>query len=162
MKRPDLWTSAFWLLIGLSFTCGGFRYGFGSWTDPGSGWFSVLFGLTLSGLSLGLLLNRLLGAGTRGASKPFWLTNDGARAVVGTILALVAYALVLKQTGYLVTSFLLSLFLLRFISALRWSKSLIAAFLFAGVSYLLFAVVLGANLPEGRLYGTFLKFVGRL
>jgi uncharacterized BrkB/YihY/UPF0761 family membrane protein len=63
--------------------------------------------------------------------------------------ALVLYTILLKTLGFLLTTFLLVLYLFRVIEPLSWKKVFAGAFLTACGAYLVFDLWLQAQLPKG-------------
>jgi putative tricarboxylic transport membrane protein len=68
-----------------------------------------------------------------------------------TLAALAGFALVLERLGFLLTTFLLMVLLLRAIEAQRWPKVIVVALATALISYAIFAWLLGVPLPPGVL-----------
>ncbi len=153
MRRHDFISSLFWLLIGLGFASGGFYYGFGSWRDPGPGLLPVVFGMLLSVLSAGLL-GMTLKAKKEAGTGTFSATEESWKAIGCTLFSLVAYMVILRQAGFILTTFLFTFFLLRFVGGKRWRISLLVALVFSIVCYGLFSSLLGTPLPKGRIYGS--------
>jgi putative tricarboxylic transport membrane protein len=161
MKKQDLISGTASLFIGLAFTLGGFRYGFGAWKNPGPGFLAILFGVLLMALSASLLAMTLRGA-AEGANMPFWRSKGGWRPVLYSVLSLIVYMLILRKVGFLLTTFLFIFFLLRFVCGKRWVISVAVAVAFSLVSYGLFSVLLGTPLPKGRIYGSSIRVVDRV
>jgi hypothetical protein len=68
-----------------------------------------------------------------------------------TLAALAGFALVLDHLGFLLTTFLLMVLLLRTIEAQRWYKLIAMALVTALISYAIFAWLLGVPRPRGVL-----------
>jgi putative tricarboxylic transport membrane protein len=152
LKKYDLSSGLFWLLIGLGFTGGGLRYGFGSWTGPGPGLLPVVFGVILMILSVGLLAAALFGV-KEGKTKLFWQAGGSWKPILFTVIALLAYMALLKPAGFIPTTFLLVFYLLKFIGGKRWLISIGCALVSAFLCFYLFSGLLGTPLPKGQLYG---------
>jgi putative tricarboxylic transport membrane protein len=71
--------------------------------------------------------------------------------MVLTILALLGYAMTMEYLGFLLSTFVFLVFLLRFIEPQRWSTVLLGALLTSGVSFLIFELVLKCQLPRSPL-----------
>jgi len=65
------------------------------------------------------------------------------------VIALIAFAVLLPLLGYLVTTFLVMLFLYKAIEPQKWWVALSGALLSSILTYLLFAVALKTFFPEG-------------
>ena len=152
MKKYDLSSGLFWLLIGLGFASGGFHYGFGSWTEPGPGLLPVVFGVILTILSIGVLAAALPGL-REGKNKPFWEAGGSWKPILFTLIALSAYMALLKPAGFILTTFLLVFYLLKFIGGKKWLISIGCALVSAFLCFYLFSGLLGTPLPKGQLYG---------
>ncbi len=144
-RSPDP-SSAFFFGLGLLICYGAIRLGLGGLNEPGPGFIFFWCGLILALLSIVAFVS------LRAAPDE---AEDGDRqdtiwSKIGLIIAcLLAYASVLERLGYVVSTFLLMVIILRIIESKRWY--VVASFgLCAAVgSYLLFAVVLKGNLPAG-------------
>lgn len=161
MRKYNQISSLLCLLVGLGFATGGIRYGFGSWREPGAGFLPLLFGMLLASLSVFLFILSLK-RGPGGETKPFWLEEGSRRRIVLTFLSLVAYTALLKKIGFILTTFLFVLFLMKEISRKGWMLSLVVALAFSLLGYGLFSLVLGVVLPKGTLYGFALRYLVRV
>jgi putative tricarboxylic transport membrane protein len=133
--------------VGLGFAGGGYRYGFGSWREPGAGLLPLVFGTILAVLSAVLFLVRLTG-GAGEERRRFWIQGGSWGGVVLAFLALVAYTAILKKAGFVVTTFLFIFFLVKCVGGKRWHVSILTALAFSLVCYGLFSI-LGTPLPKG-------------
>ena len=70
MKREDIGSSLFWLLLGAGVTYAGWDLGLGKLRDPGPGFMLFWVGLIMVGLSLAILLAALRRA--PGAAGTLW------------------------------------------------------------------------------------------
>jgi putative tricarboxylic transport membrane protein len=91
---------------------------------------------------------------------PFWSSKGSWKPVLFTTLGLIAYVLVLKPIGFILTTFLFVFYLMKFICKKRWSISIGTGVIFSLVSYGLFAYLLGTPLPKGYLYGRIIGYMG--
>ena len=69
--------------------------------------------------------------------------------VVGTLGALLVYALVLEQIGFLLATFALLLFFFKALQRQRWTVAVSGSVVTALVTYLVFKTWLGVRLPPG-------------
>ena len=148
MRYSDLFTSIVWFLVGLGFTLGGLRLGFGNFGAPGPGFLPVLVGGILSGLSIGLFFRSLL-AKTKPQAVSFWKEKGSWKKVAFTLLSLILYLALLNYLGYLLTTFLFLGYLVKFIGKRGWGLSIFVSILATLVSYSLFARWMGVPLPTG-------------
>jgi len=149
MRRSDIAVSLF--LIGLA----GFillqtqGLTFGNIRTPQTGFFPFLLACLLIVLSIILLVQAL----RQSATGPS-LRQIGAKGWqrIGTIfLVLVGFALALESAGYLISSFLLMVVLLRVIEPQKWGLVILLAGVTALATYLIFARLLNVPLPQGFL-----------
>ena len=79
------------------------------------------------------------------------LTHDGWIKVVLAVGALVIYAALLNSVGFLLCTFLLALFFVKVIGRKGWTSTVIIALCCSAGAFLLFNVLLDAQLPMGFL-----------
>ena len=153
MRSYNLISSFFWFLVGLGFTLGGIRYGFGTWKEPGPGLLPVVFGTLLGLLSVMLFILSLKQI-KRSKGKPFWETRGSWKIIFAVLLSLLGYMALFKQLGFILLTFLFIFFLLRFVGKKGWVISISLALVISFFSYGLFSLLLGTPLPKGQLYGS--------
>ena len=135
------------LAVFLLFEAG--RFNFGTVQVPQTGFFPKTLIILLLLLSLVLLVQALRQkAVEQGGVK---IANEGWIRIASTLAIMIGFALVLEWLGFLLSTFLLMVLLLRAIEAPRWSKVFTVALMTALVSYGLFAWLLGVPLPAGIL-----------
>lgn len=149
MKRLDLIAAA--ALAGLaSFVLFESRnLTFGSLRVPQTGFFPRVLGILLVLLALGELVRVLRLSEPAPASEK--IASEGWIRIGAALVTMVGFALVLERLGFLLTTFLFMVLLLRAIAAPRWSKVFLVAALTSLISYGLFAWLLGVPLPAGIL-----------
>ena len=150
VKSADFVSGLFLLLFAVFIAAESCRLGLGEWKNPGAGYFSFAGALVLGVMSLKVLLGALR---KRSEQKDSGIGSNGLRRRnVGFVLGgMVIYGLVLETLGFIISTFLLIVFFLRVIAPQRWRVILLTAFLCAVGSYLLFHVLLDADLPKGYL-----------
>ena len=149
MKRADVTVAL--ILVGLA----GFilleagKLSFGSMRVPRTAFFPVILATLLLILSLILLGQALRGAPTgRGRER---IEAEGWYRIGATLVTLVGFALVLERLGFLLSTFLLMVLLLRAIEPQAWPKVIAVALVTALVAYAIFGWLLGIPLPAGVL-----------
>jgi len=149
MRRANI--TAALALAGLSifllFEAG--RFNFGNLRVPQTGFFPKALVTLLLLLSLVLLVQALGQKEIERSSVK--IAADGWNRIAATLATLIGFALVLEWLGFLLSTFLLMILLLRAIEAPKWSKVIIVALMTALISYGLFAWLLGVPLPAGVL-----------
>lgn len=153
MKFYDLLSSVVCLILGLAFLAGGIQMGLGPIQSPEAGYFPALIGGILVLLSLGLLITTVLKKGLISQRQPFWKEQDSWIKVSLVIGALIFYLAVLEFIGYIATTTLFILFLLKLVGDKSWLVSIAMAVLVSLGSYALFKVALGVYLPQGSMFG---------
>lgn len=120
---------------------------FGTLASPGPGMFPLGLAALLGLVSIGLLLRALRLAGAPAAERIVF----GHKQIWITLLALTGMGLLFEPLGYLLSTGLFMLVLLRSYSTLRWLPACATAAAVAAVSWAFFAKLLGVNLPLGLL-----------
>jgi putative tricarboxylic transport membrane protein len=122
--------------------------GIGKLNEPGPGLMPFGAGILLGILSLADLLLRNA-SGPEGDEIGFKGVRWSRLFLI--IITLFAFTLLLPILGYLITTFLVMLFLYKCIEPQKWWVALSGAFLSTIFTYLLFAVALKSFFPEGIL-----------
>jgi hypothetical protein len=149
MKIYDWVSGLLCLCVGLAFVAGGVRMGLGPLDAPGSGFFPTMIGGILSALSLAMLTATALGKMQAMEPRPFWKESNSWVKVSLVVLSLIFYMAALEYLGYIATTIVFILFLLRFVGKKSWGISLAMALLVSLGSYALFKMALGVYLPRG-------------
>jgi putative tricarboxylic transport membrane protein len=123
---------------------------------PGPGFFPLLLGVLLALLGVLLLVKSWIerrkavghekgpsgeGAGLAG----FWANKKPFSVLAGLII----YSAILERLGFLLSTFLFLILLLRSVARQKWTLSIITALSISLLSYLIFEVWLKAQLPPG-------------
>jgi putative tricarboxylic transport membrane protein len=147
LKRnwSDIIGSLILIIIGTSVVVGSIRLRIGTPTNPQPGFFPFLGGVILVGLSL-----ILLAYGWRGHGKRIEAFGEIRRPAI-LVMAMAGYVGVLDHLGYVPATFLIALVILRVLGVKSWKVLGLASVLLAGGTYLLFARLLGIELPAGIL-----------
>ena len=149
-KHKDLIGGLFWFGVGLLLSIWATRYQIGSLIQPGPGSLPLVLGLILILLSIILLARGILSSRVTGRdSTPFLLT--GWKKGAYTVVILLLGAFFFERIGYLLTFFLLVLFLMRGAGAQSWKRTVLVAFCSALGVYLVFVRLLEQPLPRGLL-----------
>ena len=121
---------------------------FGSLRAPQTAFFPTTLATLLLIFSVILLAQTLLGEIRRGPDN---IVAEGWVRIGGTLATMVGFALALERLGFLLTTFLLMVLLLRAIESQRWPKVVAIALMTALISYAIFGWLLGIPLPGGVL-----------
>ena len=146
MVRRDVVVAALALAFGVTALYESAKLPFGTVRNPGPGFFPWWTSVVLDVLALVLLAQAL-------TSRSTAVRRDSGRIakVVALLIVLGAYMLLLDPLGYLLSTFLLVLFMLRWIDTQRWRVALGVAAVTSVGSYVIFAIWLSIPLPRGPL-----------
>ena len=146
MNRRDLISGIFWLGFGAVFTIGGLQQGLVRQGIPGPGSLPFVVGLILIGLSSVIFVQALSSAPS--SQTKFFPRADSPSRLALALLALFIYGFFLKPAGFVLTTFVFLVFVLRWIGREKWISVLSFSILTAVFSYLLFTA-LQVELPRG-------------
>jgi uncharacterized BrkB/YihY/UPF0761 family membrane protein len=140
--------SILFLILSVFICLGSVKMGIGKLNEPGPGLMPFGGGILLGILSFADLLLRNA-RGLKGEEIGFKGVRWSRLFLI--IITLFAFTLLLPILGYLITTFLVMLFLYKSIEPQKWWVALSGAFLSTILTYLLFAVALKSLFPEGIL-----------
>jgi putative tricarboxylic transport membrane protein len=150
MKRYDQISSLIWLVFAIYICVESIRLPLGSWRDPGPGFLPLFVGLILASLSIVCFIQARTADSTD--QKASWYSREKWKNLIWILLALLAYALVLDYLGFLVTTFLLLIFLFRFgMEPQRWFWAIGGSGIASVSCYVVFELWLRTQLPKGIL-----------
>jgi putative tricarboxylic transport membrane protein len=151
VKKNDSLSSLGVFLVGLVFIAEGLKVGLGQFNAPGAGFFPAMVGGLLSLLSIALFVISFSKKNEQQEKRSFWREKGSWKKIALSLLSLVFYLLFLNFLGYLLTTFLFTLSLLKWVSRKGWGPSLLTAFLLSLGSYALFKMGMGVSLPMGLI-----------
>lgn len=151
--RKNVYSSLLFLLFSVYISIESYRLGPGTLRKPGAGYFPFIASAALGIISLSVLIRTLL----KEAPKPI-MEDSVTRAeplnwqnIVLTLVAMLVYVAIFSWLGFVLSTFLIMVFLVWVVGGARWHVSLITALSVTLASYLLFEVALDAQLPKGIL-----------
>ena len=151
MKKADQWSGLVLLILSGVICWGAILLPLGNVRNPGPGFYPLWLGIILGGMSIALIwrtARRKEGARTLRdilAEKVRW------EKVLWVLIALVLYATLMDFLGFLIATFLLMAFLLRFIEPQPWRTVLMWTLIGSLGSYLIFDMWMKLRLPKGVL-----------
>ena len=148
MKKNDRYISIILIVLGLYIAFEGYRLKLGTFHEPKPGFLIFWAGIALSGLSLALFIQTFLSG--KDEKRTLWKGIQWIK-VVKLMAALIAFALVFKWMGFLLSTFLLLLFLLKGLEPQRWRVALAICIITIVLCYLVFGVFLEFRFPAGIL-----------
>ena len=154
IKHRDTISALFWFIIGLGFSIWTLMsYQIGGLLKPQPGFFPLALGIFLMILSLILFFGRMRKTPDIGLKVD---NNNGFaqwKNVAFTALVLFIAAIMLERVGYLITFFLMIVFLVKGGGQRTWATILLTGlFTTAGV-YIVFILILKQPLPGGLIGG---------
>lgn len=151
MKNRDLVSSVVWIVLGCFFVAGALHHGLMRRGVPGPGFLPFFSGLALVFVSLFVFIPALGQRGKAESREDFFPERDSFRKLLLALVALVAFGAAMEYTGYLLTTFFFMFSVTWIMEPKGWRVFGVLALLTAAVSYLLFVVLLGVQLPKGLL-----------
>jgi putative tricarboxylic transport membrane protein len=145
----EKWSSLVWLGVGLFICVGSRRLSLGDFHNPGPGFLSFYAGLILGALALVVHLQARRAPSVDNKDKPIWTNRQKGFKMVLTVLALLAYAVGMNYLGFLVSTFIFLVFLLRVIEPQRWWVALLGSLVASVAFYFIFDFGLQSQLPKG-------------
>jgi len=149
MKKIDIFSSLFLILIGGVFCVSSLNLGIGEIHAPGPGLIPLGTGALLILFSIGTILEAHFGSKVENETQLF----KGKRwsVVVWVLLCLFAYVLVLDILGFILATFLILTVLFKISEKQSWKIALLASAMTTGFSYFLFDYMLQCSFPRGFL-----------
>ncbi len=146
MRRHDLLSSTVWFCTGLFIMLYAPQFDLGTASEPGSGFMPFLAGILMCIFSAVTFGQAYFNQDRK--SEKLW-ENIQLQKLIFVALGLLIYTFFLNIVGFLICTFLLILFFIRFVGSENWLKSIVGAILTSIFCYLLFDKWLQANLPRG-------------
>jgi hypothetical protein len=145
----DLISSLACIAMGIIFLIGSMKYGDIRSGIPSAGYLPFIGGVILTSLSLISLLITIIKKKEGEKIEKFFPEKDSWGKILILLFALFAYGIGLGYLGFLITTLLFMIFLLKFLEPQKWITILIASFLTSASTYILFEVLLKVQLPYG-------------
>ena len=148
-SRTDIIESVLLILVGIGVVVESIRLQVGTPLMPQPGFFPLLGGLLLIGLSVIFLVRTWLehGQASRQPQEAFGELRRPLILVVGMSL----YTAVLEWLGYILPTVLITAIILRILGVTSWKELSLASLGISVGTYFLFGRLLGIELPSGVL-----------
>jgi hypothetical protein len=149
MKKREVASSLFWIVIGLILTIWSATYPVGRLAEPGTGFLPLGLGIFLLIFSTILLVRALRVPEPKAKKAPVGVSRW--TTIILTVVILLAAVLVFERIGYLLTFFMLALLLPLLTGQITWKGSFLFALLSVAGIYIIFVWLLKQPLPAGLL-----------
>ena len=150
MRGRDLYSSLFWMALGIGVCYGGYDLELGTLHDPGGGFIFFWAGVIIIGLSLGVLVQALRKKAEKGEMRALF-AGIPWKKILSVIAALFVYAYAFAPLGFILTTVLLLIFLFKAVEPQRWSWAILGAVISTLAVYGVFRILLQCQLPQGVL-----------
>jgi hypothetical protein len=153
MKKRDTIMAIFWILLGLTISIWSATFPFGGLEDPGPAYFPTALGLIIIVIGM-IMLFRARKGKEENALRPSEPAISHRAAVMRVIFCLAGMtlsAVFFEILGFILTMFLMILFMMRTIDPQKWRKALFYSLISALGSLFVFRVLLKTQLPVGFL-----------
>ena len=151
MRRYDQMSSLVWLAFAIYVCIASSRLAFGSFDHPGPGFLPLLVGIFLGIFSVIAFLQAYLSKVTD-ETTPSWYPKERWKKLVGVLAVMFLYAFCLEILGFLISTFLLLVFLFRAgMESQRWLAAIGGSAIASFASYAVFELSLKTQLPKGLL-----------
>jgi len=151
MKSNERIPSLFFLALSFFICQQSVVIGVGSLSQPGPGLLAFGAGIAMGGLALWFLIQSLVSKERRSQAVQDGTTLKRGRFLL-ICISLFAYTMAAKWLGFLISTFIFTIFIFYMIESKKWWRMLIEAALITIGNYLFFVEWLGLSLPKG-LYG---------
>ena len=147
MKTRDLASSLFWLVVSISVCIESIRLGIGSPKNPGMGFWALGASGVLGILSISLLVGAVLAK--EETQVPSLFSGRLWKRVILILIVLLIYAKFMPVVGFLVSTFVLMVFLFWTDRRQKWWRIVVLSLVVTFGTYLVFSVWLKVQFPEG-------------
>ncbi len=147
MARKEWIINAAMFVIGVVFLIESLRLGLGSIRRPGPGLLPLYTGVALSLVASFSLIRCFLAAKGEKDKEKFFGQSVGNVVII--LIGLVAYVFLLPWLGYLISTFMLLMFLFRAGGFRKWGLILLLAFVATSATHLVFSSWLNLRFPKG-------------
>jgi hypothetical protein len=146
MRKYDILSGLFFLLVSLAILGGSLQLQVGTLTAPGSGFFPLVTGLVLGVFSI-LIIAQAKDAGD--LPVRFWAPAANRRGIYLSFFLILVYSLLLERLGFIASTTLFFILFSRLVSGHRWRIAVFFALVTSLATYFVFNQVLQAPLPAG-------------
>ncbi len=149
MKKKDFRGGLVWLIFAVVLCIESYRLNIGTLHNPGPGFYPLVVGLTLLLFSFILLFSSIFLEKEGLTEKTEEKSNK--KNILLIVFLLLLYAIVYEYLGFIVSTLLFIICILKIIERKKWLVAISFAIFTAAISYMVFNLWLNANLPKGIL-----------
>ena len=123
-------------------------------SGPQEGFFPLLIAIIIIGLSLLLLIQSVFLRNQEKEKEDVSVKKEGKihlSRVLSYIITMLLYGIMLESIGFLISSALLLVFILKVVEKRSWKVTIVLGSASVLISYILFAYFLGVPLPRGLI-----------
>ena len=143
--------NTFWILFGIGICIQSIRHQLWSPAGPGSGFIPFLTGLLIGGMGLLLFLSERSKDPKKEETEKFWKNPIAVRKVFYLVGSLCIMALIMLKLGFLLTSILVTILMIRVIEPKKWMMVTFTSIGSCVLIYSLFQFLMQIKLPKGFL-----------
>ena len=141
-----------WVLLGIGICVESIRLKIWDFpSGPGGGFIPFLAGLIIAGMGFSLLIQEFSKGRKRKSPEPFWQDPRAIRRIGYILGGLSAMAIFMPILGFLLTSILITIFMLQVIEPQKWLAVIAISLASCFLVYWLFFSLLQVSLPKGLL-----------
>lgn len=144
--NKNKWISVVMFALALGYLAGSFLYPLGSFTSPGPGFFPLVIGLAWSIIS-GVVVLVQWRTGRVEAVEIKWKISPGVRRGAVLVAGVAAFIIILPVIGYLISSVLLTFFLLKVLGIGGLIRPASYSLAWGAATYWLFVVIMKIPIP---------------
>jgi len=148
MKKYDFIPGVFFVVLGIASALGSWRLELGTFKTPGAGLVPFLISVILIILSIIVVITSHEIRRSFQEVLNIWSGVD-IKKIVLVLVYLLGYAFCLEKIGYITTTLIFFLILLKTVGSLKWRVVIITSVLAVSLSYVMFVVFLKVQLPSG-------------
>jgi hypothetical protein len=151
MKKRDTIMAIFWILLGLTISIWSATFPFGGLEDPGPAYFPTALGLIIIVIGMIMLFRarKEKEGNVLSPSEPPISHRASVMRVIFCLAGMTLSAVFFEILGFILTMFLMILFMMRTIDPQKWRKALFYSLISALGSLFVFRVLLKTQLPTG-------------
>lgn len=143
--------NGFWILFGISICVQSIRHQLWSPAGPGSGFIPFLAGMLIGVTGILLFVSERFNDAEQRPVKKFWEDKAAMKKVLFLLGSLCMMAFLMPILGFLPTSIMITILMIRVIEAKKWVTVIIISITSCVSIYSLFSFLLQIKLPKGFL-----------